>query len=57
MAGPERSVGGVREIPLEPGELLPMGALDGEKPDRQRFMEASGNEEQVSSVPIIARRW
>jgi len=32
------------EIPLEPGELLPMGALDGEKPDRQRLMEASGNE-------------
>lgn len=32
------------EIPLEPGELLPEGALDGEKPDEQRLMEASGNE-------------
>jgi hypothetical protein len=32
------------EIPLEPGELLPGGALDDEKPDEQRLMEASGNE-------------
>lgn len=32
------------EIPLEPGELLPDGALDDEKPDAQRLMEASGNE-------------
>lgn len=32
------------EIPLEPGELLPTGALDEEKPDEQRLMEASGNE-------------
>ena len=32
------------EIPLEPGELLPAGALDDEKPDEQRLMEASGNE-------------
>ncbi len=32
------------ELPLEPGELLPVGALDDEKPDAQRFMEASGNE-------------
>ena len=32
------------EIPLEPGELLPTGALDDEKPDEQRLMEASGNE-------------
>jgi predicted 2-oxoglutarate/Fe(II)-dependent dioxygenase YbiX len=32
------------EIPLEPGELLPDGALDDEKPDEQRLMEASGNE-------------
>jgi hypothetical protein len=32
------------EIPLEPGELLPDGALDDEKPDHQRLMEASGNE-------------
>jgi len=32
------------EIPLEPGELLPGGALDKEKPDEQRYMEASGNE-------------
>ena len=32
------------EIPLEPGELLPAGALDGAKPDSQRLHEASGNE-------------
>lgn len=32
------------EIPLAPGELLPDGALDDEKPDEQRYMEASGNE-------------
>lgn len=32
------------EIPLAPGELLPEGALDDEKPDEQRLMEASGNE-------------
>lgn len=32
------------EIPLEPGQLLPDGALDDEKPDEQRYMEASGNE-------------
>ncbi len=32
------------EIPLEAGELLPVGALDDEKPDEQRLMEASGNE-------------
>jgi len=31
-------------IPLGDGELLPAGALDGEKPDRQRLTEASGNE-------------
>ncbi|HRI16021.1 MAG TPA: 2OG-Fe(II) oxygenase, partial [Verrucomicrobiota bacterium] len=32
------------EIPIAPGELLPAGALDDEKPDEQRLMEASGNE-------------
>jgi len=32
------------EIPLAPGELLPADALDNEKPDQQRLMEASGNE-------------
>jgi hypothetical protein len=32
------------EIPLAPGELLPDGSLDDEKPDEQRYMEASGNE-------------
>jgi len=31
-------------IPLEPGELVPDEALDGEEPDAQRFMEATGNE-------------
>lgn len=32
------------ELPLEEGELLPQGALDGEAPDEQRLMEATGNE-------------
>ncbi len=32
------------KVPIQPGELLPAGALDGEKPDEQRLMEASGNE-------------
>ncbi|MDQ3622131.1 MAG: 2OG-Fe(II) oxygenase, partial [Verrucomicrobiota bacterium] len=32
------------EVPIEPGELLPDAALDGEKPDEQRLMEASRNE-------------
>src|SRR5665213_717784 len=32
------------EIPLQQGELLPADALDGEAPDEQRLMEASGNE-------------
>ncbi len=31
------------EIPLQPAELLPAGALDNEPPDEQRLMEASGN--------------
>jgi hypothetical protein len=31
-------------IPLDDGELLPAGALDGEKPDSQRVTEATGNE-------------
>ncbi len=31
-------------VPLEEGELLPAGALDGEKPDEQRLLEATGNE-------------
>jgi predicted 2-oxoglutarate/Fe(II)-dependent dioxygenase YbiX len=31
-------------IPLEEGELLPQGALDGEPPDEQRLTEATGNE-------------
>ena len=31
-------------IPLEPGELVPDEALDGEEPDEQRVMEATGNE-------------
>lgn len=35
---------GFGELPIAPGELLPAGALDGEKPDQQRLMEASGNE-------------
>ncbi len=30
------------EIPIQPGELLPGGALDAEEPDEQRLMEASG---------------
>ena len=32
------------EIPLEPGELLPAGALDDAEPDSQRLHEATGNE-------------
>ena len=32
------------EIPLAPGELLPDGALDDAVPDKQRLLEASGNE-------------
>jgi len=35
---------GFGELPIEPGELLPAGALDDAKPDEQRLMEASGNE-------------
>lgn len=31
-------------IPLADGELLPAGALEGERPDRQRLTEATGNE-------------
>jgi hypothetical protein len=38
-----RSVG-FGPIPLDDGELLPGGALDGEKPDSQRVTEATGNE-------------
>lgn len=32
------------QVPLETGELLPAGALDGEEPDEQRLLEATGNE-------------
>ncbi len=32
------------EVPLGEGEVLPAGALDGEKPDTQRLTEATGNE-------------
>ncbi len=32
------------EIPLEEGEILPLGALDDEKPDKLHFSEATGNE-------------
>lgn len=35
---------GFGPIPLDDGELLPGGALDGEKPDSQRVTEATGNE-------------
>jgi hypothetical protein len=31
-------------LPIEDGEILPAGALDGEVPDQQRMTEASGNE-------------
>lgn len=31
-------------VPVGEGELLPQGALDDEKPDQQRYLEASGNE-------------
>ncbi len=32
------------QVPLEEGELLPHGALDGEPPDEQRLTESTGNE-------------
>ena len=32
------------DVPLGEGEVLPAGALDGEKPDEQRLTEATGNE-------------
>ncbi len=32
------------DVPLGEGEVLPAGALDGEKPDTQRLTEATGNE-------------
>ena len=32
------------DVPLGEGEVLPAGALDGEKPDAQRLTEATGNE-------------
>ena len=32
------------ELPLQDGEVLPAGALDGETPDEQRLTEATGNE-------------
>ncbi len=32
------------KIPLEEGDLLPHGALDGEPPDEQRLTESTGNE-------------
>ncbi len=32
------------KVPLSDGEVLPSGALDGEEPDEQRVMEATGNE-------------
>ncbi|HLH54845.1 MAG TPA: 2OG-Fe(II) oxygenase [Verrucomicrobiae bacterium] len=35
---------GFGPVPLAESELLPQGALDNEKPDEQRYMEASGNE-------------
>jgi hypothetical protein len=31
-------------VPIEDGEVLPAGALDDEKPDKQRLTEATGNE-------------
>ena len=31
-------------LPLLPGELMPAGRLDSERPDSQRLLEASGNE-------------
>ncbi|MEE8130485.1 MAG: 2OG-Fe(II) oxygenase [Vicinamibacterales bacterium] len=35
---------GFGPIPLTAAELVPAGALDGEQPDQQRLMEATGNE-------------
>jgi len=42
--GPDNRSVGFGPIPLDDGELLPRGALDGEKPDSQRVTEATGNE-------------
>ncbi len=41
---PTDEVADYGRLPLADGELLPAGALDDEKPDEQRLLEASGNE-------------
>ena len=40
------------ELPLQDGEVLPAGALDGETPDEQRLTEATGNEGKVNFIDI-----
>ena len=41
---PDGAPAGYDDLPLLPGELMPAGRLDPERPDSQRLLEASGNE-------------
>ena len=43
-ARPDGAPAGYDDLPLLPGELMPAGRLDPERPDSQRLFEASGNE-------------
>ena len=43
-ARPDAAPADYDDIPLLPGELMPTGRLDPERPDSQRLLEASGNE-------------
>ena len=43
-ARPDGAPAGYDNLPLLPGELMPAGRLDPERPDSQRLLEASGNE-------------
>lgn len=41
---PDGAPADYNDLPLLPGELMPAGRLDPERPDSQRLLEASGNE-------------
>ena len=43
-ARPDGAPADYGDLPLLPGELMPAGRLDSERPDSQRLFEASGNE-------------
>ena len=43
-ARPDGASADYGDLPLLPGELMPAGRLDPERPDSQRLLEASGNE-------------